>query len=75
MLYRRSRQRRWDRVWRSRRETLRRTLNDDFYERSLKYDDWVRLTRSPGREDRDGDAYAREQYHTAEGEKDLCEAA
>jgi len=57
------------------RETLRRTLNDDLDERSLKNDDWVRLTRSPGGQDRDTDASAREQYHPAEGEKDLRDGA
>jgi hypothetical protein len=46
-------------------------LNDDLQERSLKHDDWVRLTCSPGCEDCDGDADAREQYHPAEGEKNL----
>jgi hypothetical protein len=55
--------------------TLGRTLNDDLYEWSLKHDDWVRPTRAPGGEDRDGDADTREQYHPAEGEKDLREKA
>jgi hypothetical protein len=50
-------------------------LNDDLYERSLKHDDWVRITCSPGGEDRDGDADTREQYHPAEGEKHLSELA
>jgi hypothetical protein len=50
-------------------------LNDDLQERSLKHDDWVRLTRAPGGENCDGDAHARKQYHPAEGEKNLSEAA
>ena len=55
--------------------TLGRTLNDDLYEWSLKHDDWVRPTRAPGGEDRDGDADTREQDHPAEGEKDLSKTA
>jgi hypothetical protein len=49
-------------------------LNDNLYERSLKHDDRVRLTRSPGGKDRDRDADAREQYHPAEGKKNLSQA-
>jgi hypothetical protein len=49
-------------------------LNDNLYERPLKHDDWIGLTRSPGGKNRDADADAREQNHSAEGEKNLSEA-
>jgi hypothetical protein len=49
-------------------------LNDNLYERPLKHDDWIRLTRSPGGKNRDADADARQQYHSAEGEKNVSEA-
>jgi len=70
-LYRRARRRRRDRCWRIRRETLGRTLNDDLDEGSLEDSNRVRRTRSPGGEDRDPDANAREQHHPAEGQQDL----
>jgi hypothetical protein len=60
---------------RIRRETLGNTLNDDLDEWSLEDGYGVRHARSPGGQDRDGEAGAREQYHPAEGEKDLREAA
>jgi hypothetical protein len=48
-------------------------LNDDLDERSLEDGDRVRRTRSPGSQNRDGDADTCEQYHRAEGEQDLRE--